>query len=139
MNLTDHAGVRLTHGKPLTGCETATMTGGVAELATYLRFDRFRVVGAAIAYAVAASTDQKALAQARPHSLIGHAAARTATRCAPGRRAPGMSTGSWRVDSKPKRSGEHEVGLPVVTTGCHGGARGAKPLMKKVHDTTIAR
>jgi pimeloyl-ACP methyl ester carboxylesterase len=116
MNLTDHAGVRLTHGKPkvngveihyaiggagepvfllhgvpktmsywrhvvplltphytviavdnrgaggsqrpLTGYDTATMAGDVAELATHLGFDKFRVVGedwgAAIAYAVAA-------------------------------------------------------------------------------------
>jgi len=116
MNLTDHAGVRLTHGKPkvngveihyaiggagepvfllhgtpktmsywrhvvplltphytviavdnrgaggsqrpLTGYDTATMAGDVAELATYLGFDQFRVAGedwgAAIAYAVAA-------------------------------------------------------------------------------------
>ena len=116
MNLTDHAGVRLTHGKPkvngveihyaiggagepvfllhgvpktmsywrhvvplltphytviavdnrgaggsqrpLTGYDTATMAGDVAELATHLGFDRFRVAGedwgAAIAYAVAA-------------------------------------------------------------------------------------
>ena len=116
MNLTDHAGVRLAHGKPkvngveihyaiggagdpvfllhgvpktmsywrhvvplLTphytviavdnrgaggsqrppaGYDTATMAGDVAELATHLGFDRFRVAGedwgAAIAYAVAA-------------------------------------------------------------------------------------
>ena len=116
MNLTDHAGVRLTHGKPkvngveihyaiggagepvfllhgvpktmsywrhvvplltphytvialdnrgaggsqrpLTGYDTATMAGDVAELATHLGFDQFRVAGedwgAAIAYAVAA-------------------------------------------------------------------------------------
>ncbi|MCW2721455.1 MAG: hydrolase, partial [Pseudonocardia sp.] len=116
MNLTDHAGDRLTHGKPkvngveihyaiggagdpvfllhgvpktmsywrhvvplltphytviavdnrgfggsqrpLTGYDTATMAGDVAELATHLGFDQFRVAGedwgAAIAYAVAA-------------------------------------------------------------------------------------
>jgi pimeloyl-ACP methyl ester carboxylesterase len=116
MHLTDHAGVRLTHGKPkvngveihyaiggagepvfllhgvpktmsywrhvvplltphhtviavdnrgaggsqrpLTGYDTATMAGDVADLATYLGFDQFRVAGedwgAAIAYAVAA-------------------------------------------------------------------------------------
>jgi pimeloyl-ACP methyl ester carboxylesterase len=116
MNLTDHAGVRLTHGKPrvngveihyaiggagepvfllhgtpktmsywrhlvplltphytviavdnrgaggsqrpVTGYDTATMAGDVAELATHLGFDQFRVAGedwgAAIAYAVAA-------------------------------------------------------------------------------------
>src|SRR6202451_3411763 len=116
MDLTDHAGVRLTHGKPkvnggeihyaiggagepvfllhgtpktmsywrhvvplltphytviavdnreaggsqrpLTGYDTATMAGDVAELATHLGFDQFRVAGedrgAAIAYAVAA-------------------------------------------------------------------------------------
>ena len=116
MNLTDHAGVRLAHGKPkvngveihyaiggagepvfllhgvpktmsywrhvvplltphytviavdnrgcggsqrpLTGYDTATMAGDVAELATHLGFDQFRVAGedwgAAIAYAVAA-------------------------------------------------------------------------------------
>ena len=116
MNLTDHAGVRLTHGKPKvngveihyaiggagepvfllhgvpktmsywrhvvplltphytviavdnrgvggsqrpqTGYDTATMAGDVAELATHLGFDQFRVAGedwgAAIAYAVAA-------------------------------------------------------------------------------------
>jgi pimeloyl-ACP methyl ester carboxylesterase len=116
MNLTDHAGVRLTHGKPkvnrvemhyaiggagepvfllhgvpktmsywrhvvplltphytviavdnrgaggsqrpLAGYDTATMADDVAELATHLGFDRFRVAGedwgAAIAYAVAA-------------------------------------------------------------------------------------
>ncbi len=116
MNLTDHAGVPLTHGKPrvngveihyaiggagepvfllhgvpktmsywrhvvplltprytviavdnrgaggsqrpLTGYDTATMAGDVAELATHLGFDQFRVAGedwgAAIAYAVAA-------------------------------------------------------------------------------------
>src|SRR5689334_112630 len=116
MNLTDHAGVRLTHGKPkvngveihyaiggtgepvfllhgvpktmsywrhvvplltphhtviavdnrgaggsqrpVTGYDTTTMAGDVAELATHLGFDRFRVAGedwgAAIAYAVAA-------------------------------------------------------------------------------------
>ena len=116
MNLTDHAGVRLTHGKPkvngveihyaiggagepvfllhgvpktmsywrhvvplltphytviavdnrgaggsqrpLNGYDTATMAGDVAELATHLGFDQFRVAGedwgAAIAYAVAA-------------------------------------------------------------------------------------
>jgi pimeloyl-ACP methyl ester carboxylesterase len=44
--------------RPLTGYDTATMAGDVAELATYLGFDRFRVAGedwgAAIAYAVAA-------------------------------------------------------------------------------------
>jgi pimeloyl-ACP methyl ester carboxylesterase len=44
--------------RPLTGYDTATMAGDVAELATHLGFDRFRVVGedwgAAIAYAVAA-------------------------------------------------------------------------------------
>ena len=103
MNLTDHAGVQLTHGKPkvngveihyaiggagepvfllhgvpktmlywrhvmplltphytviavdnrgaggsqcpLTGYDTATMAGDVAELATHLGFDRFRVAG----------------------------------------------------------------------------------------------
>src|ERR1700726_2406843 len=116
MNLTDHAGVRLTHGKPkvngveihyaiggagepvfllhgvpktmsywrhvvplltphytvivvdnrgsgasqrpLTGYDTATMAGDVAELATHLGFEQFRVAGedwgAAIAYAIAA-------------------------------------------------------------------------------------
>ncbi len=116
MKLTDHAGVRLTHGKPkvngveidyaiggagepvfllhgvpktmsysrhvvplltphytviavdnrgfggsqrpMTGYDTATMAGDVAELATHLGFDQFRVAGedwgAAIAYAVAA-------------------------------------------------------------------------------------
>ncbi len=116
MNLTDHAGVRLTHGKPMvngveihyaiggagepvfllhgvpktmsywrhlvplltphytviaidnrgaggsqrpmTGYDTETMAGDVAELATHLGFDQFRVAGedwgAAIAYAVAA-------------------------------------------------------------------------------------
>src|SRR5580698_2682801 len=116
MDLTDHAGVRLTHGKPTvngveihyaiggagepvfllhgtpktmsywrhvvplltphytviavdnrgaggsqrppTGFDTATMAGDVAELATHLGFEQFRVVGedwgAAIAYAVAA-------------------------------------------------------------------------------------
>jgi pimeloyl-ACP methyl ester carboxylesterase len=115
MNLTDHAGVRLKHGKegqrrgdplrdrrrrragvlaarraedhvvlaprraaaepalhviavdnrgsggsqrPLTGYDTATMAGDVAELATHLGFGQFRVAGgdwgAAIAYAVAA-------------------------------------------------------------------------------------
>ena len=116
MNLTDHAGVRLAHGKPtvngveihyaiggagepvfllhgvpktmsywrhvvplltphytvitvdnrgfggsqrpLAGYDTATMAADVAELATYLGFDQFRVAGedwgAAIAYAVAA-------------------------------------------------------------------------------------
>ncbi len=44
--------------RPLTGYDTATMAGDVAELATHLGFERFRVVGedwgAAIAYAVAA-------------------------------------------------------------------------------------
>jgi pimeloyl-ACP methyl ester carboxylesterase len=44
--------------RPLTGYDTATMAADVAELATYLGFDRFRIVGedwgAAIAYAVAA-------------------------------------------------------------------------------------
>jgi len=44
--------------RPLTGYDTATMAGDVAELATYLGFDQFRVAGegwgAAIAYAVAA-------------------------------------------------------------------------------------
>jgi pimeloyl-ACP methyl ester carboxylesterase len=44
--------------RPLTGFDTATMAGDVAELATRLGFDRFRVAGedwgAAIAYAVAA-------------------------------------------------------------------------------------
>ena len=44
--------------RPLTGYDTATMAGDVAELATHLGFDRFRIVGedwgAAIAYAVAA-------------------------------------------------------------------------------------
>jgi pimeloyl-ACP methyl ester carboxylesterase len=44
--------------RPLTGYDTATMAGDVAELATHLGFDRFRVAGedwgAAIAYAVAA-------------------------------------------------------------------------------------
>jgi pimeloyl-ACP methyl ester carboxylesterase len=44
--------------RPLTGYDTATMAGDVAELATHLGFDQFRVVGedwgAAIAYAVAA-------------------------------------------------------------------------------------
>jgi pimeloyl-ACP methyl ester carboxylesterase len=44
--------------RPLTGYDTATMAGDIAELATYLDFDRFRVAGedwgAAIAYAVAA-------------------------------------------------------------------------------------
>jgi pimeloyl-ACP methyl ester carboxylesterase len=44
--------------RPLTGYDTATMAGDVAELATYLGFDRFRIAGedwgAAIAYAVAA-------------------------------------------------------------------------------------
>jgi pimeloyl-ACP methyl ester carboxylesterase len=44
--------------RPPGGYDTATMAGDVAELATYLGFDRFRVVGedwgAAIAYAVAA-------------------------------------------------------------------------------------
>jgi pimeloyl-ACP methyl ester carboxylesterase len=44
--------------RPLDGYDTATMAGDVAELATYLGFDRFRVAGedwgAAIAYAVAA-------------------------------------------------------------------------------------
>jgi pimeloyl-ACP methyl ester carboxylesterase len=44
--------------RPLTGYDTATMAGDVAELATYLGFGRFRVAGedwgAAIAYAVAA-------------------------------------------------------------------------------------
>jgi pimeloyl-ACP methyl ester carboxylesterase len=116
MNLTDHAGARLTHGKPkvngveihyaiggagepvfllhgvpktmsywrhvvplltphytviavdnrgsggsqrpLTGYDTETMAGDVAELATHLGFDQFRIAGedwgAAIAYAVAA-------------------------------------------------------------------------------------
>jgi pimeloyl-ACP methyl ester carboxylesterase len=44
--------------RPLTGYDTATMAGDIAELATYLGFGRFRVAGedwgAAIAYAVAA-------------------------------------------------------------------------------------
>jgi pimeloyl-ACP methyl ester carboxylesterase len=44
--------------RPLAGYDTATMAGDVAELATHLGFDRFRVAGedwgAAIAYAVAA-------------------------------------------------------------------------------------
>lgn len=44
--------------RPLAGYDTATMAGDVAELATHLGFDQFRVVGedwgAAIAYAVAA-------------------------------------------------------------------------------------
>jgi pimeloyl-ACP methyl ester carboxylesterase len=44
--------------RPLTGYDTATMAGDVAELATHLGYDRFRVAGedwgAAIAYAVAA-------------------------------------------------------------------------------------
>jgi pimeloyl-ACP methyl ester carboxylesterase len=44
--------------RPLTGYDTATMAGDVAELAGHLGFDRFRVAGedwgAAIAYAVAA-------------------------------------------------------------------------------------
>jgi pimeloyl-ACP methyl ester carboxylesterase len=44
--------------RPLTGYDTATMAGDVAELATHLGFGRFRVAGedwgAAIAYAVAA-------------------------------------------------------------------------------------
>src|ERR1700729_1585162 len=44
--------------RPLTGYDTATMAGDVAELATHLGFDQFRVAGedwgAAIAYAVAA-------------------------------------------------------------------------------------
>ena len=43
--------------RPLTGYDTATMAGDVAELATHLGFDQFRVAGedwgAAIAYAVA--------------------------------------------------------------------------------------
>jgi pimeloyl-ACP methyl ester carboxylesterase len=46
------------HQRPLTGYDTATMAGDVAELATHLGFDQFRVAGedwgAAIAYAVAA-------------------------------------------------------------------------------------
>src|SRR5690242_19353335 len=95
MILADHAGARLTHGKPtvngveihyaiggtgepvyllhgvpktmsywrhtvplLTPHDTATMAHDVAELASHLGFDRFRVAdedwGAAIAYAVAA-------------------------------------------------------------------------------------
>jgi pimeloyl-ACP methyl ester carboxylesterase len=44
--------------RPLTGYDTATMAGDVAELATHLGFEQFRVAGedwgAAIAYAVAA-------------------------------------------------------------------------------------
>jgi pimeloyl-ACP methyl ester carboxylesterase len=44
--------------RPLTGYDTATMAGDVAELATHLGFDQFRVAGedwgAAIGYAVAA-------------------------------------------------------------------------------------
>jgi pimeloyl-ACP methyl ester carboxylesterase len=44
--------------RPLAGYDTATMAADVAELATHLGFDRFRIVGedwgAAIAYAVAA-------------------------------------------------------------------------------------
>ena len=44
--------------RPLTGYDTATMAGDVADLATHLGFDQFRVAGedwgAAIAYAVAA-------------------------------------------------------------------------------------
>jgi pimeloyl-ACP methyl ester carboxylesterase len=44
--------------RPLTGYDTETMAGDVAELATHLGFERFRVAGedwgAAIAYAVAA-------------------------------------------------------------------------------------
>src|ERR1700721_3206618 len=44
--------------RPLNGYDTATMAGDVAELATHLGFDQFRVAGedwgAAIAYAVAA-------------------------------------------------------------------------------------
>ena len=44
--------------RPLTGYDTATMAGDVAELATHLGFNQFRVAdedwGAAIAYAVAA-------------------------------------------------------------------------------------
>jgi len=44
--------------RPLTGYDTATLAGDVAELATHLGFDQFRVAGedwgAAIAYAVAA-------------------------------------------------------------------------------------
>ena len=44
--------------RPLTGYDTATMASDVAELASHLGFDRFRVAGedwgAAIAYAVAA-------------------------------------------------------------------------------------
>ena len=44
--------------RPFTGYDTATMAGDVAELATHLGFDQFRVAGedwgAAIAYAVAA-------------------------------------------------------------------------------------
>jgi len=44
--------------RPPAGYDTATMAGDIAELATYLGFDRFRVAGedwgAAIAYAVAA-------------------------------------------------------------------------------------
>jgi pimeloyl-ACP methyl ester carboxylesterase len=44
--------------RPLTGYDTATMAGDVAELANHLGFDQFRVAGedwgAAIAYAVAA-------------------------------------------------------------------------------------
>src|ERR1700734_3057952 len=128
MNLTDHAGVRLAHGKPkangveihyaiggagepvfllhgvpktmsywrhvvplltphypviavdnrgaggsqrpMTGYDTATMAGDVAELATHLGFDQFRVAGenwgAAIAYAVAAFHRPRARPPARP-------------------------------------------------------------------------
>jgi len=44
--------------RPLTGYDTQTLAGDVAELATYLGHDRFRIVGedwgAAVAYAVAA-------------------------------------------------------------------------------------
>jgi pimeloyl-ACP methyl ester carboxylesterase len=44
--------------RPLTGYDTATMAGDLAELATHLGFERFRIAGedwgAAIAYAVAA-------------------------------------------------------------------------------------
>jgi pimeloyl-ACP methyl ester carboxylesterase len=161
MNLTDHAGVRLTHGKPkvngveihyaiggagepvfllhgvpktmsywrhvvplltphytviavdnrgfggsqrpLTGYDTATMGGDVAELATHLGFDQFRVVGedwgAAIAYAVAAFHRPRVQQLVFQETLL-----------------PGLPVGDAHA------SGDHQrrpAGLPASVTSSH--------------------
>jgi hypothetical protein len=66
--------------RPPAGYDTATMAGDVAELATYLGFDKFRIAGedwdAAIDYAVAASAGAAAGVPGDPAARIADRRAR---------------------------------------------------------------